>query len=301
MCSKGFCSSSALLKHTESSASCFGANPPAAVHHGVSQWEASRNQHHTFTGIDSAFLGNVTVTSEAYNSYSGMWECSMCSREFNSQCALTQHVNSGTHDSKKNYTCSQCGKGFSRMSALTDHAFQKHGQSRTTRLANVLTDDLSNMGTLMLTDGHSHRAEATLRFDGGCKPNPGCGGCGFVLQDTIAGWILEKKSIAIEEYPVTNNVAEYEGLVQGMLSACAHGIRRLRVEGDAQLLINQMNGVYAVNSLRIRACYLRAKAAESEFQSVTFHHIPRATNWEADELASSAVAERQERLSSYGY
>jgi ribonuclease HI len=39
------------------------------------------------------------------------------------------------------------------------------------------------------------------------------------------------------EFPVTNNIAEYEGLVTGLRLAKELGIRRLLIRGDSQLVI----------------------------------------------------------------
>ena len=39
---------------------------------------------------------------------------------------------------------------------------------------------------------------------------------------------------------VTNNVAEYRGLILGLKYAIRHGFRRIRVHGDSQLVCNQV-------------------------------------------------------------
>jgi ribonuclease HI len=39
------------------------------------------------------------------------------------------------------------------------------------------------------------------------------------------------------EFPATNNIAEYEGLVTGLRLAKELGIRRLLIRGDSQLVI----------------------------------------------------------------
>ena len=38
----------------------------------------------------------------------------------------------------------------------------------------------------------------------------------------------------------TNNIAEYDGMIQGMRAAVAAGIKSLRVRGDSNLAIQQM-------------------------------------------------------------
>ncbi|SPT19394.1 unnamed protein product [Triticum aestivum] len=43
---------------------------------------------------------------------------------------------------------------------------------------------------------------------------------------------------------VSNNIAEYEGLIAGLKAAAALGVRRLTIKGDSQLLVNFSNKVY---------------------------------------------------------
>ena len=40
---------------------------------------------------------------------------------------------------------------------------------------------------------------------------------------------------------VSNNIAEYEGLIAGLKAAAALGVKRLTVRGDSQLLVNFSN------------------------------------------------------------
>ena len=43
---------------------------------------------------------------------------------------------------------------------------------------------------------------------------------------------------------VSNNIAEYEGLIAGLKAAAAMGVRPLTGKGDSQLLANFCNKVY---------------------------------------------------------
>jgi ribonuclease HI len=43
------------------------------------------------------------------------------------------------------------------------------------------------------------------------------------------------------EHKVSNNIAEYEGLLAGLRAANALGIKRLIVKGDSQLVVNFSN------------------------------------------------------------
>jgi len=41
-------------------------------------------------------------------------------------------------------------------------------------------------------------------------------------------------------FPSSNNVAEYEALINGLRIAIELGIRRLDIRGDSQLIVNQV-------------------------------------------------------------
>ena len=43
---------------------------------------------------------------------------------------------------------------------------------------------------------------------------------------------------------VSNNIAEYEGLIAGLKAAAALGVKCLTIRGDSQLLVNFSNKVY---------------------------------------------------------
>ena len=43
---------------------------------------------------------------------------------------------------------------------------------------------------------------------------------------------------------VSNNIAEYEGLIAGLKAATALGMKHLTVKGDSQLLVNFSHKVY---------------------------------------------------------
>lgn len=138
-------------------------------------------------------------------------------------------------------------------------------------------------------------ASATLRFDGACQPNPGEGGAGYEIYNNKNGkTIIEGRHYI--GYDCTNNVAEYFGLIEGLkrLRQSPHSVGHLDIEGDSQLVINQLRGTYRVHSNRLRPLYNRAKQLLSkckgrEFQSYDLGHIDRDYNVRADDLANDAI------------
>ena len=51
-------------------------------------------------------------------------------------------------------------------------------------------------------------------------------------------------------FPCTNNEAEYEAYILGLQLALEHGIKKLHVQGDAMLVISQVNGNWKTKTQR---------------------------------------------------
>src|SRR6202162_6286156 len=90
---------------------------------------------------------------------------------------------------------------------------------------------------------------------------------------------------------MTNNVAEYYGLIAALDYAQSNGVRALRIESDSELLVRQMRGHYKVKSPDLRPLFERAKKMSQTFESFRIDHVYREQNTEADALANEALDE----------
>jgi len=125
-----------------------------------------------------------------------------------------------------------------------------------------------------------------LYFDGCSKGNPGLGGAGAVLyKDGEEVW----GSSQLVGEKVTNNVAEYSGLIMGLNEVFTRNIKKIIVRGDSQLVIKQMKGEYKVKSSSLVEYYQQAKLLESYFDKIVFEHVYRNKNKRADELSNMAL------------
>jgi ribonuclease HI len=125
-------------------------------------------------------------------------------------------------------------------------------------------------------------------IDGGSRGNPGPASYGVVLRNE-RGEIVAKLKKYIGR--MTNNVAEYYGLIAALDYAQSHGVRALRVESDSELLVRQMRGHYKVKSPDLRPLFERAKKMSQTFDSFRIDHVYREQNSEADALANEALDE----------
>jgi ribonuclease HI len=90
------------------------------------------------------------------------------------------------------------------------------------------------------------------------------------------------------EHKVSNNIAEYEGLLTGLRAANALGIKRLVVKGDSQLVVNFSNKCYTPKDEHVAAYLEEHRKMEKCFQGLELKHIPRGENVEADEITKRA-------------
>ncbi|XP_043808349.1 uncharacterized protein LOC110604832 [Manihot esculenta] len=101
------------------------------------------------------------------------------------------------------------------------------------------------------------------------------------------------------EFKASNNVAEYETLINGILVAMEVGVTDLEVNSDSQLVINQVTGVYQARDPTMQDYLAKVKAIEAELKGqrtiVKYQRIPREENEEAD-LLSRLSKEELEQL-----
>jgi ribonuclease HI len=89
-------------------------------------------------------------------------------------------------------------------------------------------------------------------------------------------------------FPVSNNVAEYEALVNGLRIAIELGVRRLDACGDSQLVIDQFMKNSHCRDPKMEAYCDEVRCLEDKFYGLELNHIARRYNETADELAKIA-------------
>lgn len=126
--------------------------------------------------------------------------------------------------------------------------------------------------------------------DGGSRGNPGPAGFGVRLE-AADGTLLDEfcESVGI----ATNNVAEYRGLIAALRWAADRHHRRVHVRSDSLLLVCQMRGQYRVKNPGLQLLHRQARELADRFERVTFEHVRREQNRDADRLANLAMDEAQ--------
>ncbi len=128
---------------------------------------------------------------------------------------------------------------------------------------------------------------ATANVDGGSRGNPGPAGYGVRIEREDGTIVELKEALAT----ATNNVAEYRGLLAALGWAAQHGVNYLHVRSDSLLLVKQMDGAYRVKHPGLQPLHLEARGLARRIGRVTFEHVRREFNKEADRLANEAMDE----------
>lgn len=127
----------------------------------------------------------------------------------------------------------------------------------------------------------------SLYFDGASRGNPGLASFGGVIYTPYNTELITYTQRLPEG--MSNNVAEYGGLLRGLQLAYEYGIDELHVFGDSKLIISQMNGEWKVKHEIMKMFYDACKELEGKFSKVTYSHILRKYNKRADALANLAL------------
>jgi probable phosphoglycerate mutase len=102
-------------------------------------------------------------------------------------------------------------------------------------------------------------------------------------QSELIGEIGETIGVA------SNNVAEYRAIIRGLEEANRLGAATVTCLLDSLLVVEQLNGNYKVKSEDMKPLHTRVNQLRQDFALVTFQHVRREQNREADRLVNEAL------------
>ena len=122
--------------------------------------------------------------------------------------------------------------------------------------------------------------------DGGSRGNPGPAAYGFVVKKNSKTIKEEGGYIGV----ATNNVAEYTALVEALMWLSGDFAKEdLIIYLDSQLVVSQMSGFYKVKNAKLRELIFKVRQLEANFGKISYRHVVRAKNKEADKLLNLAL------------
>lgn len=142
----------------------------------------------------------------------------------------------------------------------------------------------------------------TIYTDGGSRGNPGPAAIGAVIShpSATASLGLSEEFHSFKKYigRATNNEAEYQAVILALEEAkTLLGKRKaksteLEMNMDSELVFKQMRGEYKIREERLQKFFIEIWNLKQDFAKVTFNHVPRAQNKQADKLVNEALDEK---------
>lgn len=132
-----------------------------------------------------------------------------------------------------------------------------------------------------------------LYTDGGARGNPGPAGAGFVIYSVNEQGEQADRLFEGCEYmgKATNNQAEYHAILIGLQKAAELGAGSVDTVLDSELAVKQLNREYRVKNEELAKKFLAIHNLLHHFDSVTFRHVRREFNKEADAMVNKAIDE----------
>ncbi len=128
--------------------------------------------------------------------------------------------------------------------------------------------------------------EFTIFTDGASRGNPGLSSTGFVIKKDGETIFAGGSFLGV----ATNNIAEYTAIIEAFQKAQELTTNTLETNInfrlDSKLAVEQLSGRYKIKHPNLKILNSKVKALESSFLKVTYTHVPREQNQEADAQAN---------------
>jgi ribonuclease HI len=132
--------------------------------------------------------------------------------------------------------------------------------------------------------------EVVVYTDGGSRGNPGPSASGFVIYSLSGELLFEGgKYLGV----TTNNQAEYQAVKLGLEKALELNAQVVSFRLDSQLVANQLTGVYQIKNRDLWPIHESIKELITKFKKVTFTHVRREFNREADAMVNKILDQHE--------
>jgi len=137
----------------------------------------------------------------------------------------------------------------------------------------------------------------TIHTDGGSRGNPGPAAIGVVIEGST-----DKKEFGEYIGETTNNEAEYRAVIFAMKKLkpiigsdkCKESLVEFLL--DSELVVKQLNKEYKLKDKNIQNFFIEIWNLTFDFGKVSFRHIPREENTEADRIVNQVLDREGNKL-----
>jgi ribonuclease HI len=138
----------------------------------------------------------------------------------------------------------------------------------------------------------------TINTDGGARGNPGPAAIGVVVESDLTG----KKEFGEYIGETTNNEAEYRAVIfalkklKSLIGSDKCGESLVEFVLDSELVVKQLNKEYKLKDKNIQNFFIEIWNLTFDFGGVSFRHVPRGENTEADRIVNQVLDREGNKL-----
>ena len=138
----------------------------------------------------------------------------------------------------------------------------------------------------------------TIHTDGGSRGNPGPAAIGVVIESDLIG----KKEYGEYIGEATNNEAEYRAVIfalkklKQLIGSDKCSASSVEFLLDSELIAKQLNKEYKLKDKNIQNFFIEIWNLTFDFGGVSFRHIPREENREADRIVNQVLDRESNKL-----
>ena len=148
----------------------------------------------------------------------------------------------------------------------------------------------------------------TIHTDGGARGNPGPSAIGVVISakgGPASGGeepIIWKKEYGEYLGEATNNEAEYKAVMfalkklKHLIGSAESKISEVEVILDSELIERQLKGEYKIKEKNLQNYFVEVWNLKSDFGSVSFRHVLRGENADADRIVNQVLDRETNKL-----
>ena len=137
-----------------------------------------------------------------------------------------------------------------------------------------------------------------IHTDGGSRGNPGPAAIGAVIEGDLMG----KKEYGEYIGETTNNEAEYKAVIfafkklKQLIGSDKCGASSVEFLIDSELIVKQLNKEYKLKDKNIQNFFIEIWNLTFDFGGVSFQHIPREENTDADRIVNQVLDRETNKL-----
>jgi|TARA_B100000315_G_C14406696_1_gene509061 ribonuclease HI len=112
--------------------------------------------------------------------------------------------------------------------------------------------------------------------DGGSRGNPGPGAIGVVVRKDKEILTMHGEKVG----RVTNNIAEYLGLIRALQLASTYTKDEVTCILDSELIVKQLLGEYRVKNETLLKLFLKVQKLQDNFKKIKYVHVRREDDFQ---------------------